>query len=265
MERAMNGVAKYAHLIDRVPGAQNHIKGSAANAVERQIHSSNPVVLVPGYSSPWQYLQKAQRSLIHDGISTYIYHAPNNGLGDAREAAASLAEFGESVSRMHGGSAVDYIGHSRGGMIALDAARHHLPQGSVGTVITVGSPLNGVNVSGAKKVLGNLPLVRNIAPDSIKQLFRGSDYVNSLHEGRNLADEGVHLVSIYSKKFDGAVQPWDAHMADAGWTNRPIDTRKSLGHLEMMTKDPKIYDLIVSELEAGSRMAKEAAQAASNA
>lgn len=224
----------------------------ALAAAWQDLNGRDPIILVQGYCSIPHYLEPLRRTLQTDGHTVYIFDMPNNGLGDAREAAIQLAQFAEQVRAKHGGKKVQFMGHSRGGLIARDAAVHYLAPGSVSTVMTIASPNNGAKPQPLMRrlltsAIGHLFLF----PSSLDQLLTGSDYIRGLDD-RNLAREGVRLVSIFSNRYDGAVNSNEAYMPVPGWINREVDPKARWPHLTIVY-DPRIYPTIREALEKAKR------------
>lgn len=222
-----------------------------ARAAATVMHAE-PVILVPGYCSLPEYLNTFQRTLQHDGYHAYVFDVPHNGLGDAREAADQLGEFVAEIRAKHVGAdgvlpQVHLVGHSRGGMIATDAAHRVIERGAVRSVQSVSTPHNGIQVPSFMKGLSNSWLMDRVVPQSRHQLMRDHEYVASLEDAhRQLAADGVYGSSIYATRFDGAVQPHDAHVAAQGWRNIGLDISAPFPHLTMMTHESTTYGAVTA-------------------
>lgn len=209
-----------------------------------------PVLLIPGFPSIPDYLKVMQRSLRADGIPAYIMAAPNNGLGDAREAAKMVAKCAALIQRLHGSSHVNFVGHSRGGILARDAAAHYLPRGMVQNVVTLGSPHHGVRLSGILKFLNTTPYADWLLPNSRWQMLRNSTYVQSVGMNHD-ARLGFKLLNIYYDTGDGVTSVNAAHVEGA--QNLALSRRGWFPHLQIVTHDDRVYDAVWGALQVGRK------------
>ena len=244
LERSMQVAApfgRYFETLMRVPRTL-HEAGEVAASVAR---SSEHVVLIPGYSSIRECMNPLKRTLEADGFAVHMARVPNNGLGDAREAADLVAGMISGIRAADPTAGVHLVGHSRGGMIARDVAVRYGASQHIDSLIVLGSPQNGVRVTFPG--IAKSRLMDPFIPESRLQLLAGSDYVQSLGS-RALEQDGTHLASIYVDHFDGAVRPSEAHVAAAGWHNVAVPVGGPFPHLSMITNDRITYRQLAAEL-----------------
>lgn len=231
----------------------------AASAGADELKHATPAILVPGYFGTPEYLEPMRRSLARDNFHAYTFEVPRYGVGDAHKAGTALARYAREVSAKHGGAPVILAGHSRGGMIALDATANHLKPGEVAGLIAMQSPLNGKHVSAVSRVMAKSPITDLLVPDgSMEQLLAGSDYVKAIWK-RDISRDGAHLVSIFRDKSDWLVTPKDAHVRSEGWTNIPFNSPGSPGdfkHLTMVTHNGDFYERTLAEFNRAALQAR---------
>lgn len=225
---------------------------SAATPARARAHPGHaaPVLLIPGFPSIPHYLKVMQRSLMADGFRAYIMAAPNNGLGDAREAARQVAAAVAMIQRREHASHVNLVGHSRGGILARDAAEHFIPRGVVGTVVSIGSPHHGVRLARWVERLHHSFVANWVLPPSRAQMIHDSDYVKYVGL-RHDARQGVRLVNIFYQEGDGVVAPDSAFLPGA--ENHPIPRFGWFPHLQIVTHDGAVYEEARRALEAPAR------------
>lgn len=236
-------MGRYFETLMRAPQTLHEAGAVSASAARSAEH----VVLIPGYSSIPECLNPFKRTLEADGYVVHIASVPNNGLGDAREAADLVAGLVSEIRAADPSAGVHLIGHSRGGMIARDVGVRYGASQHLDSLIVVGSPQNGVHVTFPGMARSRLMNV--FIPESRMQLLAGSDYVQSL-SARSLEADGTHLASIYVDRFDGAVRPHEAHVAEPGWHNIAVPARGPFPHLSMITSDRTTYRQVAAELSA---------------
>lgn len=108
------------------------------------------------------------------------------------------------------------IGHSEGGLVALEYALELAPKDRITTVITLGAPLQGTHL--AKLGIG----------PGAKQMRLNSEYLKKLRE-RMQAASHVRLYAIGSY-VDGVIRPPSA----AFWPEYPHDAFNNLGHVGLI-------------------------------
>jgi triacylglycerol lipase len=118
------------------------------------------------------------------------------------------------------------IGHSEGGLVALEYALQFAPKGKITTVVTLGAPLQGTYL--AKVGFG----------PAGKQMRLGSEYLKQLRERLANAPH-VRLYSIASR-VDGVIRP----PASAVWPEYPHQFFDNLGHAQLLFSK-KVADAIL--------------------
>jgi len=143
----------------------------------------------------------------------------------ARKLLARIEAIGASPARP-----VAIVAHSMGGLVARAALREAAP-GTIGRIITVGTPHHGTVVA--------CPF----GWPSTRQMCRGSDWLLELN-ARQEGKPGVPVTSLYSLD-DNLIVPADSAVLRGG---RSVGLR-GMGHLGLL-RSPQVLRRIVSELRS---------------
>lgn len=169
-----------------------------------------PVVLVPGFLADDTSLLE-----LHGWLGRMGYRPYMSGIG--RHAACGtvlLPRLLATVRRAHaagGGRPVTIIGHSLGGVLARRAAQAE--PGLIGTVVTLGSPVNGLHVH---------PLMAAIA-----DALRGSCAGECVAEAQQRLPGHIRQFCVYTTS-DGVVDWRDCLRGDADANIRVTGTHSGL-------------------------------------
>ena len=130
--------------------------------MDESTNATRRIVLVHGIWNARSWLTPLARRLRGDGFEVDVFGYPSI-VGGPEPAITAL------IGRLRGGPPVHLLGHSLGGMIALEALRR-APDLPVQRVVCLGSPLCG---SQAARSLGDFTLVScSVAPEFRFEGFR---------------------------------------------------------------------------------------------
>ena len=136
------------------------------------------ILLIHGYlhnDSAWRWFRKKLQNGGAGPVNTVCYPSLKKGIP---ECSFYLKEKIEEIRKHTGREPLVLIGHSEGGLVALEYALMHAPKDQKTFVITLGTPLQGLN-----------PFKGGIGP-APKQMMRGSSFLKSLKER---LEEAHHL------------------------------------------------------------------------
>ena len=103
-----------------------------------------------------------------------------SGLGDARDAAAALNSYADSVRSQTGASKVDLVANSQGGMISRYYIKYLGGANEVDSLVNLGAVNYGTSVANLAKLLG----VGNcLGIIGCQQMSIGSSFLNNLNSG----------------------------------------------------------------------------------
>lgn len=183
------------------------VAGALALAKPAQAATKDPVIIVAGtfvgeglasvYYAPLAARMRA------DGYRVYIFGLPRSGLGDARDSAASLNGYADSVRSSTGASKVDLVAHSQGAMISRYYIKYLGGSGEVDSLISLGGVQYGTGVANVAKLLGLGTCAGVIA---CQQMSIGSSFLNDLNAGDDTIGN-VHYTNIVSST-DGVIIPY---------------------------------------------------------
>lgn len=173
------------------------------------------VLLVHGYlhnNSPWRWFRYALQKRAIGTVNSVNYPSMSSDIPEASHYLKNKIAFLEQ-----NGQHVDVIiGHSEGGLVALEYALELAPKGHPITVITLGAPLRGTKL--AKAPLGK----------ATAQMQIDSPYLQSLKK-RMLSAYHIRFIALYST-MDGVVLP----QKNAFWPEFPHKAFDNLGHVQML-------------------------------
>lgn len=166
----------------------------------------DPVVLLNGFSCDNEMFAPWTRSLQRDGFDVYVAKLPNNALGDIPASARYVSNFIDGVKEKTGAKKVDVVGYSEGGLVARTYTKLLGGAANVDSQVHVGTPNNGVVHPVLDQVLDKVPFVRSAIPDAGEQMFKGSDLMKQLNNGKR--EPGIkRITSMYAEDLDGIVFP----------------------------------------------------------
>lgn len=187
------------------------------------------ILLVHGYlhnTSPWRYFRYALQKRGIGTVNSVFYPSLLNDIPDSalriKEKIAFLEQNGQTVDAI--------IGHSQGGLVALEYALELAPKGKTIMVIALGSPLQGTRL--AKLALG--PSASQILPHSL--------YLQGLKKKLQMAHH-IRFLALASTN-DGVILPNE----NSYWSDLPYQTFDGLGHVQFLFS-PRVVDTCVNFLK----------------
>lgn len=199
---------------------------------DRKIDTSREgpgVLCIHGYvhnTSPWRWFRYALQKRGIGPVNTVYYPSLLEDISAAshhiKEKIAFLEKTGQSVDLL--------IGHSEGGLVALEYALEHAPKGKTIFIIALGAPLQGTWL--AKIALG----------PAGKQMLPRSAYLESLKKRLQTAHH-IRFLAL-SSRVDGIIRPPENSI----WKDFPHRTFDNLGHVQFLFS-PKVVDACVAFLK----------------
>jgi pimeloyl-ACP methyl ester carboxylesterase len=192
-----------------------------------------PVLIIHGYLATRGSLHLLERYLIDRGLIVMTYSFGPLHVGDIRDSAGLIARKVESIIAQTGIARVDIVGHSRGGLVALDYLKRLGGRHRVRRLVMLGTPAQGT----WSALLGLVTAPLGLAS---LQLLPGSPFLRELAE-RPLPD-GAQVVSI------GALRDWLAPLSTTvldGVRHIALPT----GHSGLLV-DAEVAEVIVDILRA---------------
>lgn len=196
-----------------------------------------PVLFVHGIvhnRSAFYLLKKRLNKLNWENLNSFNYSTVHSGILQMVE---DLTKKVDSVMRETGASQIDLVAHSLGGLVGRAFMTLGEGRGKVRTLVTLGTPHQGTNLSILAKVLSRGALDKDLSVNSflIKLLTQTALPKNS------------RVISIYSP-FDWTVQPSKNAEAigipAANFTNIKLD---HVGHAGLLYSE-KVFEEIVNAL-----------------
>ncbi|MFI6822559.1 lipase family alpha/beta hydrolase [Micromonospora sp. NPDC050187] len=207
--------------------------------------ATNPVIVVGGLSGVAIAYEPLAARLRGDGHRVSIYQLPGLGLGDIAASARSFSGYVAQVRAATGAARVDLVAHSEGGLVSRYYLKYLGGTGSVGRLITLGSPHYGTYIADIAKFLGLGDCIGIVA---CQQMTIGSAFLNDLNAGDDTPGP-VRYTTIRTLQ-DELVRPTqNATLAD-GATNVLIQTPcplRIVGHLGLVL-DGTTYTVIQDAL-----------------
>jgi pimeloyl-ACP methyl ester carboxylesterase len=192
-----------------------------------------PVLLIHGYLATRGSLHLLERRLVERGLIVMSYTLGPVNLGDIRDSAGLIARKVESIVAQTGILRVDIVGHSMGGLVALDYLKRLGGRHRVRRLVLLGTPSQGT----WSALLGLVTAPLGMAS---LQLLPGSQFLRELAE-RPLPP-GAEVVSI------GAGRDWLAPVSSTildGVRNITLPT----GHSGLLV-DVEVADVVGDLLRA---------------
>jgi len=217
-----------------------------STAVPAAAAGHNPVVIVPGFSSPGFATDPLAARLRNSGFTTYNWQLPGLGFGDIRDSAAALATKVQQVRAATGAAKVDLVAHSEGGLVARYYLKFLGGTAYVGRYVSLGTPQYGT-------ALANFATLVNCAGSiACQQMTIGSSFLNTLNAGDDTPGSVVYT-SIYTWN-DEIVVPATTAVIDGGASNVSVQQfcwLRVVGHLGLIL-DGTVYSIVQSALNGGS-------------
>jgi triacylglycerol esterase/lipase EstA (alpha/beta hydrolase family) len=176
----------------------------------------HPIILLHGYGDQPYGSQDMARSLRRDGWTVYVFETPQMGLAGVDAAIGSLHELVTRVKHETGAAKVDLVGHSQGGVIARAFVKFGNDAASVGRVVSLASPHNGLKAwfNGPIDAMLGSRVLAPLVSHGLDELLMGRAFWGRLNAGDPTPGD-VRYTSIYAATFDGMVIPESAHLEGA--------------------------------------------------
>ena len=152
-----------------------------------------PVIMMAGVAGWTGQWKRVAAGLERDGLDVYVLRAPLGGWGGLDRDVQALRDAIHAVREMTGAEQVRLVGHSKGGVAAVEAARMEAQH--VDRVVTISSPHGGVGPTWASRLVDLIPF----APQVLRDLARGSEAL------RGQRADTVDVVSIHHDRSDGLI------------------------------------------------------------
>ncbi|MEU4567335.1 alpha/beta fold hydrolase [Micromonospora sp. NPDC023956] len=207
--------------------------------------AANPVIVVGGLSGVAIAYEPLAARLRGDGHRVSIYQLPGLGLGDIAASARSFSGYVTQVRAATGAARVDLVAHSEGGLVSRYYLKNLGGTGSVGRLITLGSPHYGTYVADIATFLGLGDCIGIVA---CQQMTIGSAFLDDLNAGDDTPG-AVRYTTIRTLQ-DELVRPTQhATLAD-GAVNALVQTWcpvRIVGHLGLVL-DGTTYTMVQDAL-----------------
>lgn len=201
-----------------------------------------PVLLVPGYGGSESGLDVLATRLRAAGKTVDVVRLPDNAQGDLGAQARTLAAAARKAAS--GGSSVDVVGYSAGGVVARLWVRDYGGAAVARRIVTLGSPQHGTQLA----ALG--ALVPSVCPTACRQLSPDSALLAALNAGDE-TPPGPTFVSIWSTDDDVVLPPDSARLAGAlNITVQGVCAGAQVGHSDLPTNGI-VESMVALELGAG--------------
>jgi triacylglycerol lipase len=208
---------------------------------------ARPVLLIHGYLATRGSLHLLEQRLAERGLIVMSYPLGPVNLGDIRDSAGLIARKVESIVAQTGILRVDIVGHSMGGLVALDYLKRLGGRHRVRRLVLLGTPAQGT----WSALLGLVTAPLGMAS---LQLLPGSQFLRELAERPLPA--GAEVVSI------GAGRDWLAPVSSTildGVRNITLPT----GHSGLLVDGEVadvVADLLLEAEKAGTATAVDVAR-----
>ena len=225
-------VAASRHAPKRRPSAR--ALSRALTAADRaRAALAPPIVLISGMMADPKIWANWAASLQRDGFRVITVDTPAWGFGSVEEDLAAVWQAIAGVRALTGATRVQLVGHSKGGIVALEAARRAPHE--IAAIVTISTPHRGVGPT----ALGWLARRARLGPARIPVLLRemsaGSPWV-----GKPLP-AGVPVTSIFAAHLDGLVTSTTARLANGRDVALRGDPRR-LAHWETNVSNVQAYE-----------------------
>jgi len=160
------------------------VVGFTVTSAPAQAAAKEPVVIVGGtfagdFTASVYYAPLAAR-LRADGYPAYIFALPAAGLGDARNSAAALNTYVDTVRAATGSARVSLVAHSQGGMVSRYYIKNLGGANEVTSLVNLAAVNYGTSLANVAKLLG---LGNCVGIIGCQQMAIGSSFLNDLNAG----------------------------------------------------------------------------------
>jgi len=216
-----------------------------------QAEVPHPVIIVAGTFAGGTvasvYYAPLATRLRADGHKAYIFGLPESGLGDARNAAAALNRYADSVRAATGASKVDIVAHSQGAMISRYYIKYLGGASEVDSLVSLGGVMYGTSLANLATLLG---LGSCIGIIGCQQMAIGSSFLNDLNAGDDTIGN-VYYTNIVTS-MDAIIVPYTNGylMNDGNNTNTNVRSQcwaRIIGHVSIAL-DGAVYSGIQDAL-----------------
>ena len=203
------------------------IVASGINAISEENFTRHPILLVHGYlhhGSAWLYFQHLMEDA--DVGPTYTINL-GSPLLSIEEYAAKVQKKAEQIAEETGDVELVLVGHSMGGLVSAYYALYLAPEGTVRSVATLGSPLQGTTT--ADFGIGQCA----------QQMRYQSEFVTAL--GRDISLSPIPFLHLGSKT-DFVIRPNSSALLHG--PNSRVYEYESMGHM-MYLLSQSVVDKVV--------------------
>lgn len=171
----------------------------------------DPVIIVAGTFANQGlasvYYAPLAARLRADGYQAFIFGLPNGGLTDARDSAAALNRFSDSVRAQTGAARVDLVAHSQGAMVSRYYIKYLGGVDEVDSLVSLAGVMYGTSLANLAKLLG---FGNCIGLVGCQQMAIGSSFLNDLNAGddtignvsyTNIATDGDEIILPYTNAY----------------------------------------------------------------
>jgi triacylglycerol lipase len=205
----------------------------------------DPVVLVHGLNRDSAAMDGYAAAMRRDGYDVTVVSLPGRATGDISASSAALAGEVEAVKKRTGAKKVDIVGHSEGGLVARDYVENRGGASSVDSVVTVGTPHNGIGSAPLNDGLQATSFLGGAIPVAVTQMLMGSSFLAGVNGQDGKLDPGVKYTSVYNGAGDGVVAADSSRLAGA----RNVALPDSIGRThDGLLHDDAAYGAVVTSL-----------------
>jgi triacylglycerol lipase len=221
------------------------LRGTPAASAPAEVPQDQPgpVLLVPGYGGSVLELNRLASALRSEGKDVTVVRLPDNGLGDLRVQARTLAAAATAARARTAAASVDVVGYSAGGVVARYWVQDLGGRAQTRRLVTLGSPHHGTEIA----ELGTL--FAGACPVACQQLLPSSPLLGALD--REEAQGSPRVISIWTTQDDVVLPPDSARLAGAlNLTVQSVCPASRVRHSGLPT-DPLVQGIVSAQLESG--------------